>query len=82
MSENLTKLIEALALTWLDTTDRGREMRASMTTDEALDAVFELLNAGFLKIAVNRHRQPVGFTFSPTPRLPTQAIIRQTRQTH
>jgi hypothetical protein len=82
MSEHLVKLIEALARAWLESSDAGRELSASMTTEEAVDAVFELINAGFLKIAVDSRRQPIGFTFSPTPLPPAQPILRPTKQTH
>jgi hypothetical protein len=82
MSEHLSKLIEGLALAWLVSSDIGRQMRATMTTDEALDAVFELLNAGFLKIAVDSKRQPTGFTFSPEPHPSSRPISRPTRPIH
>jgi hypothetical protein len=76
MSEHLAKLIEALAVAWLSDSDLGREIHATMTTDEAIDAVFNLLNQGFLKLAIDRSRQPVGFTFSPNPKPPMQPIMR------
>jgi hypothetical protein len=75
MSE-LADLMEELATAWLADSDLGRELRVSMTTDEALDAVFELLNAGFLKIAVDDRRQPIGFTFNPIPRPLARTICR------
>jgi hypothetical protein len=76
MSEQLAKLIEALALAWFSDSDLGREILSTMTTDEAIDAVFNLLNQGFLKLAVDRSHQPIGFTFSPNPKPPMQPIMR------
>jgi hypothetical protein len=76
MSERLAKLIETLALAWLSDSDLGREILSTMSEDEAVDAVFKLLNEGFLKLAVDQQRQPVGFTFSPNPRPPDQPILR------
>jgi hypothetical protein len=60
--------------------DLGRDIRATMTIDEAIDAVFELLNAGFLKFAVDRRRLPMGFTFNSKPRPPTRAILRPSKR--
>jgi hypothetical protein len=82
VSEQLAELIEQLALRWTESSDIGRNLRNTMTQEEALDAVFQLLNAGFLKIAVSRQRQPIGFTFSPIPRQPAQTILRPTKRMH
>jgi hypothetical protein len=81
MSEQLATLIETLALAWLSDSELGREILSTMTTDEAVDAVFRLLNEGFLKLAVDHQQQPVGFTFSPNPRPPSQPILRAGKTT-
>jgi hypothetical protein len=82
MREHLAQLIETLALAWLSDSDLGREIHTTMTTDEAIDAVFKLLNEGFLKLAVDHQHRPVGFIFSPNPRPPTQAILRLGKAQH
>jgi hypothetical protein len=43
-------LIEAYARLWLKGTDVGRKILGESSLDEAIDAVFELLNAGFIKL--------------------------------
>jgi hypothetical protein len=72
----VAELVEQFATHWLEDTDLGCEIRANMTIDEALDAVFELLNAGILKLAKDEHNQLVGFTIRPVPEPPTRTIFR------
>ena len=70
------ELVEQFSLRWLQHTALGREIRASMTLDQALDAVFELLNAGILKLAKDRQGRLVGFTIRRVPELPARTIFR------
>jgi len=76
------ELIEQFALCWLSDTDLGRAIRADMTTDQAVDAVFELLNAGILKIAKDPAGNLVGFTVRPVPQPPTRLVIRPGKRHH
>lgn len=53
-------VIERFALRWLDETEIGHEIVATMGIDPAIDAVFELLNSGLLKLIRARDGTPVG----------------------
>jgi hypothetical protein len=79
MSEHLVELIEAMARIWLRTSNLGRTVLGTMTEEEGVDAVFELLNAGLLKLAIDHHKRRTGFTFSPVPKPPNRPICRPER---
>ncbi len=78
----VAELVEQFALHWLENTDLGREICANMTLDEALDAVFELLNAGILKLAKDEDSGQLGFTLRLIPDPPTRTTFRSGKYPH
>jgi len=72
-------VIERYVEKWLRDTELGRAVLENFAFDEAVDSVFELLNAGFLKIIGT----PTGFTgirVCVPPRPPKTPIHRNRRR--
>ena len=72
--EHMSTLIERIAERWLQETGDGREILSMMTLDQAIDAVFELLNAGLLKMT--RDGETVSFRPCKRPSPPQRPIVR------
>jgi hypothetical protein len=74
-------ILEGLVQKWLRESALGASIMADarMSLDEATDAVFELLNAGHLKI---RSHEPDHFTIEPRmpPRRPLSRVERPHRR--
>ena len=80
MTPGADLLVEALVQGWLRQTPLGRQImtEAGMSLDQAVDAVFELLNAGLLKIC---NPNPDCFTIVPCvpPKTPASPVRRKLR---
>jgi hypothetical protein len=72
-------LLEGLIQTWLQKSPLGSGIMrdAHMSLDDATNAVFELLNAGYMKIRADEHR----FLIEPCmpPRPPLKRLSRPAR---
>jgi hypothetical protein len=69
MTPGADRLVDGLIRGWLKQTPLGRQImsEAGMSLDQATEAVFELLNAGLLKIT-----NPSPDHFSLAPSVPAQ----------
>lgn len=75
MTDDCARMIEALVQKWLRESDVGRPVLrdSGMDIDKATDAVFELLNAGFVKIVTDGDPSDAdGFAFNIEPRNPPE----------
>lgn len=74
MTDGPARVVEALVQKWLLESDIGRPMLddSGMSLDAATDAVFELLNAGFLKIVTDGDPSGVSFSYAIEPRNPPE----------
>jgi hypothetical protein len=80
--DGVAELVEQFALCWLHNTELGRAIRADMTVDQAVDAVFEALNAGILKLAKDEDGNLVGFTVRQVPEPPDRTVLRRGKRHH
>lgn len=76
----LGTLIERLASQWLTQSEVGEEIVAAMGADAAVDAVFELLNSGLLKLIYDPHGHLVGLRPCLPAQPPKRILLRPGRR--
>lgn len=69
------RLVEIAVRRWLAETGVGTDLVRDQGLDAAVDAVFELLNAGFLKLTGST-RNITGITPTDRPHLPASPFVR------
>jgi hypothetical protein len=82
MTDAVSLTVEAFARTWLQETDAGCRLRraCNLELDQAIDAIFELLNAGYLKLEMDDDTL-TDFTVCTPPSPPAEAIQRMRKTT-
>jgi len=74
--DDVAWLIERFATCWLAETPLGREILGAMSLDAAIDAIFESINAGLIKLTTDKDGLPVGFAPQSQPEPPKRPIRR------
>jgi hypothetical protein len=80
-NDNLGPLVEALVAKWLRESDLGQSILVEMTLDAAIDAAFELMNLGIIKLTGTRGKI-TGIEVCETPRPPLRTVFRPGSRRH
>jgi hypothetical protein len=78
ISTQTALLVEEYVKSWLSSSRPGRNLLKMMTLNEAVDAVYETLNAGFTKLQSNGQTF-TGIVLCYPPQPPAAPIVRPTR---
>jgi hypothetical protein len=77
--DTVAALVEGFAAVWFQETELGQSILGSMTLDAAIDAVFEALNSGLIKLRKTPDGGINGFTLCDKPSPPKRVITRAGR---
>lgn len=76
MNDGPARIIETYFALWLRESDIGRQHTARLGVDGAMDALWELLNAGFIKLQGDDGHTITGISPCCPPEPPAKPVVR------